>query len=147
MAAPFTMAPASKMRLSSATLATDKNVATITMEPGVARRFGFEVKSNSSTGQHVLINIDGEETLVVGSGEDTSLKAFAALPREAINITATFSHGNDKSALKPAKRLVAGGPCSTGQYVTMAVVAENGDDEDHNDAVLEIRGYVPPFCV
>jgi hypothetical protein len=144
---PSNIREPSKMRVTPATLATDKNKGTITFARGAARGFTLEVKANSSTEQHVLIDIDGKETLVAGSGEnDTSLKSFR-LPNSAVNITATFSHGNDKSTLKPATRLLAGGPYSTGQYVTMAIVAENGDDEDNNDAVLEIRGYVPPFCV
>lgn len=119
----------------------DKNVATFEFAKGFAQYMTVEVKTNSSTEQHVLLNIDSTETSVEGSGERKTLKSFSLDP-SASKMTATFTHG-DKSARKPAKGLNSGGPYQIGQYRLMVVVAENGDDSDYNDAILEIKGNVP----
>lgn len=39
--------------------------------------------------------------------------------------------------------LNSGGPYRVGQYNLMVVVAENGDDVDYDDAVLEFSWYTP----
>ena len=119
----------------------DKNVATFEFAKGFAQYMTVKVKTNSSTEQHVLLNIDSTETSVEGSGERKTLKSFSLDP-SASKMTATFTHG-DKSARKPAKGLNSGGPYQIGQYRLMVVVAENGDDSDYNDAILEIKGNVP----
>jgi hypothetical protein len=79
---------------------------------------------------------------VVGSGEkNTSLKQIN-LPPYVHKVVATFGYGDDKSALKPSAKLTSGGPYAFGSYRMMLIAAENGDDEDDNDAVVEIKGYM-----
>jgi hypothetical protein len=56
-----------------ATISTNKNEATITFAPGAAKGTTVLVKTNSSTEQHIQLNIDGTETSVAGSGERNTI--------------------------------------------------------------------------
>jgi hypothetical protein len=125
-----------------ATISTNKNEATITFAPGAAKGMTVLVKTNSSTEQHIQLNIDGTETSVVGSGERNTILKSIPLDPSVSKVTATFSY-DDKSARKPSAGLNSGGPYAIGAYRTMVIVAENGDDADYNDAIVEINGYAP----
>lgn len=139
---PSNMKEPSKLGIATTWLETDKNVGTIKIMVGFAKALLCEVTVNSSTEQHVVIRMNGKDTLVSGSGKNNRLIKFQ-LHGTTGRIDATFSYGDDKSALKPAKRLTAGGPWADGPRRNMVFVAENGDDGDNNDAILELRGNVP----
>jgi len=139
---PSNMKEPSKLDIDTAWLSTDKNVGTIKLMTGTAKKMLLEVRVNSSTKQHVVIGMNGKDTLVSGSGQNKQLTLFELHGKTGF-IEATFSYGDDKSALKPVKRLTAGGPWADGPRRNMVFVTENGDDGDNNDAILELRGNVP----
>ena len=120
-----------------ATIYIDENVATIDFPKGWATNVAVEVKSNSSFDQHVELDIDGSKKTVKGTGEQQSLETIS-VPEGTSKLVATFSYGKDK---KPSE-LQHGGPWGIGVMQLLMVLAENGDDEDFNDVVLQVRGVV-----
>ena len=58
------------------------------------------------------------------------------IPQEAKKIVLTFSYEEKDEKQKPST-LKAGGPYDIGRVNIVAVVAENGDDVDFNDAVAQ----------
>jgi hypothetical protein len=119
------------------TISVSQNVATISLPKGWATNVAVEVKSNSSLDQHVELDIDGTKKTIKGTGEQASLETLS-LPEGTSKLVATFSHGSDK---KPSE-LQHGGPWDIGTMQLLMVLAENGDDEDFNDVVLQVRGVV-----
>ena len=136
--APSTLLPKSQ----KATIITNKNEATIDFPSGWAKNLVAEVKSNSSTEQLVQLKIDGDTTKSVkGCGEQNSIETFPL--KEGIKkLVATFNYGDKGSSEKDMKpsELHQGGPWDIGVMKLLMVLAENGDDEDFNDVVLQIRG-------
>jgi hypothetical protein len=118
-------------------ISVSKNVATIDFPKGWATNVAVEVKSNSSFDQHVELDIDGSKKTVKGTGEQQSLETIS-VPEGTSKLVATFSYGKDK---KPSE-LQHGGPWDIGVMQLLMVLAENGDDEDFNDVVLQVRGVV-----
>lgn len=104
----------------------------------------LEINTNTATEQHIHLNIDGAKSSVSGSGAGsllTSLKLKAGTSK----VVATFTHGN-VAAPKPSAELRAAGPHAFGLQRYLAVAADNGDDDDFDDAVLDIKGFIkmPP---
>jgi len=120
-----------------ATIYIDENVATIDFPNNWATNVALEVKSNSSFDQHVELDIDGTKKTVKGTGERASLETIS-VPEGTSRLVATFTYGGDK---KPSE-LQHGGPWDIGVMKLLMVVAENGDDKDFNDTVLQVRGVV-----
>jgi hypothetical protein len=77
---------------------------------------------------------------VSGSGERNNIISSFSLDPSASTLTATFTSGDNR---KPAASMHTGGPYAIGAYMTMLVLAEDGDDADCNDTILEIKGYAP----
>jgi hypothetical protein len=118
-----------------ANISVSKNEATILFREGWATNMVVEVISNSSFDQQVQLDMDGSKETVTGTGEKNSVKTVK-IPDGTSKLVATFTYGKDK---KPSE-LQHGGPFEIGTYKMLMVVAENGDDDDFNDVVLQIRG-------
>ncbi|WP_073787936.1 fucose-binding lectin II [Streptomyces uncialis] len=54
----------------------------------------------------------------------------------------TFTYSDGGESGKPSK-LNNGGPYSIGTYNMLIIVAENGDDSDYNDAIIEFSWHTP----
>ncbi|WP_405188772.1 fucose-binding lectin II [Streptomyces anulatus] len=102
-----------------------------------------KVKTNSKATQKVALTskdgtVDhefsgaGEKNMVIG---ETTITPGADSPFNAV-----FEYSGDDNVLKPSK-LNCGGPYDIGNFHMVLVVAENGDDEDFNDTVLEFSWF------
>jgi hypothetical protein len=119
-----------------ATITVSKNVATVSFPSGWATNMVIEVISNSSFEQQVELDMDGStKENITGTGEKNSVETVK-IPDGTKKLMAKFTHGSDK---KPSE-LQYGGPFDIGVMKLLMITAENGDDEDFNDVVLQIRG-------
>lgn len=99
----------------------------------------LKVKTNSKSVQNVHIKVDDQEFQASGSGERNLIfERQLDTPCKQISATFTYQAANGD---KLASKLKSGGPYDIGRYTTIIVVAENGDDADYNDAILEISGH------
>jgi hypothetical protein len=128
-------------------LSIDKNVATLEWpDKGEScQGFWLEVITNTTTEQHVHLNIDGDERTVSGKGGGASLTNFK-LEDGTAKVVATFTYG-DKSAPKPSElQPAASGNSRIGVVRFVAVAAENEPGADggdtYYDAVLGVRGFI-----
>jgi hypothetical protein len=110
------------------------NEATFSFPPDWPTKAVLTVSSDSPLPQTIQLSIDGATQTITGPfGEPWTEKM--ALPGGTRKVVAKFFHtdGKQPSALQ------CSGPISLGSSVLMMVVAEDGDDEDFNDVVLQIK--------
>jgi|SRR5271157_1244554 len=92
-------------------------------------------KSNSPTNQVVTIKDGGSVNLMFSGSGERKLIGQAAV-RSRAPLTATFQYSSQGGLASP--KLNSGGPYSIGKNNFAVVVAENGDDNDYNDCILQI---------
>lgn len=113
------------------------NLAKVTLPSGVS--ISLKAKSNSSALQRITIN-DGSQDILAftGSGEGNSIIGQGTLTdKTQLTIKFEFQQGGQwKGSV-----LNSGGPYVIGTYNMLIVVAENGDDSDYNDSILEFTWY------
>ncbi|MFJ1937672.1 fucose-binding lectin II [Kitasatospora sp. NPDC088160] len=116
------------------------NQAEIALPAGA--QVAVKVKTNSKLLQSVkLTSKDGQvDQLFTGTGERNTIGQTALTG--VSQLVATFEYGESEGVLKPSN-LNSGGPYEIGAYNLMVIVAENGDDSDYNDTVLEFSWYTP----
>ncbi|WP_431681231.1 fucose-binding lectin II [Kitasatospora sp. KL5] len=117
------------------------NKAEIHLPAGVTAH--VKVKSNSKFTQKVeLKDRSGEvDLLISGTGEGNTIIGDKTItPGRNFLLDAVFEYADADGVFKPS-RLNSGGPYDIGNYNLMVVVAENGDDADYNDAILEFSWY------
>lgn len=117
------------------TVSVSGNQATITFAPDSGKYKTYTIASHSSRQQIVSLKVDSEspkEHQITGEGHKT---AAAPLPQGTKNVVLTFAF--DKEGQKVASQLTSGGPYDIGKLQLVVVVAENGDDADYNDAVVQ----------
>ncbi|KAM0693739.1 hypothetical protein Q7P36_006996 [Cladosporium allicinum] len=110
------------------------NEATFSFPPDWPTKAVLTVSSDSPLPQKIELSIDGNNQTITGPfGEPWSEKMV--VPGGTSKVVAKFFHtdGKQPSALQFS------GPISLGSSVLMMVVAEDGDDEDFNDVVLQIK--------
>ena len=100
-------------------------------------------KTNSSLTQTVTVTSpDGTVNLqFTGTGEHSTPIGNATITGQS-QVTATFAY-TDASGNTIASKLNTGGPYTIGAYNQLLVVAENGDDTDYNDAIIEFSWTTP----
>jgi hypothetical protein len=114
------------------------NVATISDLSG-ATPLTVKVKANSSFTQRVSITNGADVNLVFsGSGERNSMLGEAQI-NSAAPLQAIFEFQMNDSW--QASKLNCGGPYAIGSYNLLVIVAENGDDSDYNDSIVEFSWY------
>ncbi|MFI5617927.1 fucose-binding lectin II [Streptomyces sp. NPDC051567] len=101
-----------------------------------------KAKTSSRFIQTVKVtSADGSVDLrFTGSGERVSI-GDATITGQS-QITATFEYNDSDGTTRPSA-LRSGGPYQIGSYNLMVVVAENGDDTDYNDSLLEFSWHTP----
>ncbi|MFF7452978.1 fucose-binding lectin II [Kitasatospora sp. NPDC008115] len=118
------------------------NNAEIYLPPGITA--AVKVRTNSHLTQKVaLTRNDGTvDHVFSGTGEHNTQIGTATVEGGESVLAATFEYSSDDGAFKPS-RLNSGGPYEIGTYNLLVIVAENGDDADYNDAILEFSWYTP----
>ncbi|MFF3959640.1 fucose-binding lectin II [Streptomyces sp. NPDC001890] len=99
-----------------------------------------KAKSNSRVTQLVTVKGLDEELQFTGSGERNSNLGETKITTTGNLLHATFEYSNGDGVLTPSK-LNTGGPYEIGNYNILVVVAENGDDSDYNDTILELSWH------
>ncbi|MFE7637640.1 fucose-binding lectin II [Kitasatospora sp. NPDC057518] len=127
--------------MSDAYVLVKGNTAEISLPAGA--QVTVKAKTNSSSAQKVrLTNQDGTVGLeFVGAGERNTVIGQETITGQA-GLTAVFEFSEGDGVFKPS-RLNSGGPYEIGAYNLMVLVAENGDDADYNDTILEFSWYTP----
>ncbi|MFD7579031.1 fucose-binding lectin II [Kitasatospora sp. NPDC059817] len=127
--------------MSDAYTFTKGNQAEITLPAGV--QITVKAKTNSALLQSVkLTSKDGQlDQQFTGTGEHNTVIGQTTIT-DVSQLVATFEYGESDGALKPSS-LNSGGPYEIGAYNLMVIVAENGDDSDYNDTILEFSWYTP----
>ncbi|MFD7450022.1 fucose-binding lectin II [Kitasatospora sp. NPDC059827] len=127
--------------MSDAYVFVKDNKAEISLPDGA--KVAIKAKTNSSFTQKVAVTSkDGEvDYLFTGTGERNTISGAETItgPRQLV---ATFEYSEADGNWK-ASKLNSGGPYDIGNYHLMVVVAENGDDADYNDAILELSWFTP----
>ncbi|MGW4287798.1 fucose-binding lectin II [Streptomyces sp. NPDC004673] len=115
------------------------NEAEVSLPAGASVQ--VRVKTNAKVTQRVRLvgqDVDQEFT---GAGEgNTIIGETVFTPSGKSPLTAVFEYAGDDGVFKPSS-LNRGGPYEIGKYNLLIAVAENGDDSDYNDAVLEFSWY------
>lgn len=100
-----------------------------------------KAKTNSKFTQRVTLKSADQSVdyVFTGGGERNTVigqSSFKSTPQ----VTATFEYAETAGEWKPSK-LNYGGPYAIGSYNMLVIVAENGDDSDYNDSILEFSWY------
>ncbi|MFD4657845.1 fucose-binding lectin II [Kitasatospora sp. NPDC058444] len=125
--------------MSDAYVFVKDNTAEISLPAGA--QVTVKAKTNSSTTQQVRITgqDSGVDLLFSGTGERNTVIGQQTITGQA-GLKAVFEFDGADGAFKPSK-LNSGGPYEIGAYNLMVIVAENGDDADYNDTILEFSWY------
>lgn len=116
----------------------DGNTARVFFGPDSAFR-NLRVKVNSPSKQYVTLS-GGIRRQLSGSGESNSTlcdEPFSPTTKE-VQVVFEYDAGNGE---KKASKLRYGGPYEIGRFRMLVLVAENGDDSDYNDVVVEFSGH------
>ncbi|WP_181799525.1 fucose-binding lectin II [Kitasatospora acidiphila] len=127
--------------MSDAYVYVNGNKAEISLPAGA--RITVKAKTNSSLVQKVSVTskdraVDYQFT---GTGERNTVSGQETFTGPS-QLSATFEYSDSAGVFKPSK-LNSGGPYDIGSYHLMVIVAENGDDSDYNDAILEFSWHTP----
>ena len=116
------------------------NVAEISLPANVD--VTVRAKTNSKAPQRMTLKSKGGAVnLAFSGGGEKTILGESQVRFDSI-ATATFEFSDGSGAWKPSK-LQSGGPYPIGNFNMLAVVAENGDDADYNDSILELSWYTP----
>lgn len=115
------------------------NEAEVSLPVGTAVH--VKVKANSKATQKVRLTGQGVDQEFTGGGErNTVIGEMEFTPSGTTPLTAVFEYAGDDGVFKPSS-LNRGGPYEIGKYHLMIAVAENGDDSDYNDTILEFSWH------
>lgn len=105
-----------------------------------------KVTTNSRHTQRITLTRKDEVLCAfVGSGERNAMTGqWTIVANARAPLQAKFEYQTDINAewLK-SSQLKSGGPYTIGSYNLLVIVAENGDDADYNDSVLEFSWTTP----
>lgn len=123
-----------------ATVYVQDNRAEFSLPTG--RTVQVKAKSNAKTTQKVTLrSADGAVDLeFTGTGERTQFGEATITPTENFRLHAVFEFAGGDGVFRPST-LNSGGPYEIGTYNLLVVAAENGDDTDHNDTILEFSWH------
>ncbi|GAA1993413.1 hypothetical protein GCM10009738_87980 [Kitasatospora viridis] len=101
-----------------------------------------KVKSNSQLTQKVTLKdaTAGVDLEFTGTGERNTIIGDKTITAGQRPLNAVFEYAGADGVFKPSK-LNSGGPYDIGNYHMMVVVAENGDNADYNDTILELSWH------
>ncbi|WP_437630338.1 fucose-binding lectin II [Sorangium sp. So ce854] len=105
-----------------------------------------KVTTNSRHTQKITLTRNDEVLCAfVGSGERNAMTGQWTIVASArAKLLAKFEYQTDINAeWRKSSQLKSGGPYTIGSYNLLVVVAENGDDADYNDCVLEFSWSSP----
>ena len=106
----------------------------------------IKVTTNSRHTQKVTVTRNNEVLSVfAGSGERNAMTGQSTIVASSrAKLQAKFEYQTDINAewLK-SRELKSGGPYTIGNYNLLVIVAENGDDSDYNDSIVEFSWITP----
>ncbi|XXT15683.1 fucose-binding lectin II [Sorangium sp. So ce429] len=106
----------------------------------------IKVTTNSRHTQKVTVTRNDEVLSVfAGSGERNAMTGQSTIVASSrAKLQARFEYQTDINAewLK-SSQLKSGGPYTIGNYNLLVIVAENGDDSDYNDSIVEFSWITP----
>ncbi|WP_437574362.1 fucose-binding lectin II [Sorangium sp. So ce887] len=106
----------------------------------------IKVTTNSRYTQKITVTRNDEVLCVfAGSGERNAMTGQSTVVSNSrAKLQAKFEYQTDINAewIK-SRQLKSGGPYTIGNYNLMVIVAENGDDGDYNDSILEFSWNTP----
>jgi hypothetical protein len=106
----------------------------------------IKVTTNSRHTQKITVTRNDEVLCVfAGSGERNAMTGQSTIVSNSrAKLQAKFEYQTDINAewIK-SRQLKSGGPYTIGHYNLMVIVAENGDDGDYNDSILEFSWNTP----
>ncbi|KYF93816.1 hypothetical protein BE17_25105 [Sorangium cellulosum] len=106
----------------------------------------IKVTTNSRHTQKVTVTRNDEVLSVfAGSGERNAMTGQSNIVASSrAKLQAKFEYQTDINAewLK-SSQLKSGGPYTIGNYNLLVIVAENGDDSDYNDSIVEFSWITP----
>ncbi|AGP35920.1 hypothetical protein SCE1572_16265 [Sorangium cellulosum So0157-2] len=100
----------------------------------------IKVTTNSRHTQRITVTRNDEVLCVfAGSGERNAMTGQSTIVANSrAKLQAKFEYQTDINAeWRKSHQLKSGGPYAIGSYNLLVIVAENGDDSDYNDSVLE----------
>ncbi|XXY47530.1 fucose-binding lectin II [Sorangium sp. So ce269] len=106
----------------------------------------IRVTTNSRHTQKVTVTRNDEVLCVfAGSGERNAMTGQSTIVASSrAKLQARFEHQTDiNAAWLQSTQLKSGGPYTIGSYNLLVIVAENGDDSDYNDSVVEFSWSTP----
>ncbi|AUX26712.1 uncharacterized protein SOCEGT47_072820 [Sorangium cellulosum] len=106
----------------------------------------IKVATNSRYTQKITVTRDDEVLCVfAGSGERNAMSGQSTIVANSrAKLDVRFEYQTDiNAAWCKSRQLKFGGPYTIGNYNLLVIVAENGDDEDYNDSVLEFSWITP----
>ena len=120
------------------TITTTGNEATLNLISSIGVYKQLTLSSNSSREQIMRVELDDDRERAMEyrfTGEGT-VGRILNLPPTTRKVVLAFSHQADGKQ-KPSE-LKVGGPYLFGSVQTGIIVAENGDDQDFNDALAQL---------
>lgn len=102
--------------------------------------------TNSRHTQKITVTRNDEVLCAfTGSGERNAMTGQSTIVASSrAKLRATFEYQTDINAeWRKSSQLKSGGPYTVGNHNFMVIVAENGDDNDYNDSVLEFNWTTP----
>lgn len=106
----------------------------------------IKVTTNSRFTQRITITRNDEVLCVfAGSGEHNAMTGQSTIVANArAKLRAKFEYQKDLDGeWQESRQLKFGGPYTIGHYNLLVIVAENGDDNDYNDSILEFSWNKP----
>ncbi|WP_438003876.1 fucose-binding lectin II [Sorangium sp. So ce321] len=106
----------------------------------------IKVTTNSRHTQKVTVTRNDEVLSVfAGSGERNAMTGQSTIVASSrAKLQAKFEYQTDINAeWRKSTDLKSGGPYAVGNYNLLVVVAENGDDSDYNDSIVEFSWITP----
>ena len=106
----------------------------------------IKVTTNSRHTQKVTVTRDDEVLCVfAGSGERNAMTGQSTIVASSrAKLQARFEYQTDINAeWRKSSQLNSGGPYTIGNYNLLVIVAENGDDDDYNDSIVEFSWITP----
>ena len=106
----------------------------------------IKVTTNSRHTQKITVTRNDEVLCVfAGSGERNAMTGQSTIVANGrASLRVKFEYQTDiNGAWLKSHQLKSGGPYTIGSYNLLVIVAENGDDSDFNDSILEFSWSTP----
>ncbi len=116
-----------------ASVTINGNVAQVVFS--TSKKIGMTVTTNSGNQQQVVASDGGSVNLTFsGTGQHNVIGQSSFTTNSTLQVT--FQYMDPASGAFSNSRVEAGGPYQMGNTNFLAVLAENGDDSDYNDAIV-----------